>query len=89
MQPNPGVECLDQRTRYRYRRTRHNERQGKLANGATTINVISNNFGYFLFPTTTIGVNYTATVTGKRYTFASQQINPSGNVTNLNFTALP
>ena len=61
----------------------------KLANGATTINVISNNFGYFLFPTTTIGVNYTATVTSKRYTFASQQINPSGNVTNLNFTALP
>ncbi|MEJ7847818.1 MAG: M36 family metallopeptidase [Pyrinomonadaceae bacterium] len=61
----------------------------KLVNGGTTINAITNNFGYYTFPTTTIGVNYTATATHKRYTFASQQINPSGNVTNLNFTALP
>ena len=61
----------------------------KLVNGGTSINAITNNFGYFAFPTTTIGVNYTATVTHKRYTFASQQINPAGNVTNLNFTAIP
>ena len=61
----------------------------RLANGGTTINVITNNFGYFKFPTTTIGVNHTATATHKRHTFAPQQINPAGNVNNLNFTALP
>ncbi len=56
-----------------------------LTGGSTSFIAKTNPFGYYNIPSVPGNVAYTATVSSKRYTFASQSVTPTANVTNLNF----
>lgn len=58
------------------------------AHGATRT-VVTAPFGYFRFSEAAAGEIYVVTVISKRYQFMPQVINISGDLTDLNFTALP
>lgn len=60
-----------------------------LTNGGNSIHATTNTFGYFYFPSTTVGTAYNLTVGSKRHTFAPQTLTPTGNVTGLVITANP
>jgi hypothetical protein len=47
---------------------------------------ITNSFGYFTIDSIPGGTTYTVAATAKRLTFASQQVDVSANLTNVNFT---
>ncbi len=54
---------------------------GVFARGSTT-----NSFGFYNFFNVPTGVQYTVTPSAKRFTFTPQNVTPSGDVSNLNFT---
>lgn len=60
-----------------------------LTNGGNSIHAVTNTFGYFYFPNTTVNMAYDVTVGSKRHTFAPQTLTPTGNVTGLVITANP
>ena len=51
--------------------------------------VITNPFGYYRFDNVLTGSTYTVSVLSKLFTFNSQNVQPSGDLTNVDFTALP
>jgi hypothetical protein len=51
------------------------------------ITVKASSFGYYNFDSLPSGQTYTVTVNVRRYTFASQMVTPTANVSDLNFTA--
>ncbi len=58
----------------------------RLVNGGTTLVARTNAFGYYNFPQVPGNVAYTASVSSKLYTYGTQSVTPTANVTNLNFT---
>jgi hypothetical protein len=56
------------------------------ANG-TTRTAVSNSFGYYHFDSVEAGQTVVVSVSSKRYTFATQVISVSNEITSLNFTA--
>jgi hypothetical protein len=59
-----------------------------MSDGTTMWVALTNQFGFYSFTNVT-GGNYTFTVASKRYTFNPQTVPVTGNIANLNFTALP
>jgi hypothetical protein len=60
-----------------------------LTEGSNVRTARTSSFGYFTFVSVPGSVNYTAAVHHKRLSFANQNVNPSANIADLNFTALP
>ncbi|HEX2640670.1 MAG TPA: carboxypeptidase-like regulatory domain-containing protein, partial [Pyrinomonadaceae bacterium] len=61
-----------------------------ISDGSTTRTVITNNLGYYRFPSVMSGSSYTMGVTPKRrYTFASRSVLVSGNLSGVDFVAAP
>lgn len=50
---------------------------------------MTNPFGYYSFDNVLTGSTYTVSVLSKTFTFTSQNITPTGDLTNVDFTALP
>lgn len=57
--------------------------------GGNTRIAITNPFGYYGFYSVPSGATYTMGVTSKRYTFASRSVQVNGNLTGVNFVAVP
>lgn len=57
----------------------------------TPMTALTSSFGYYTFEGLSSGVTYTVEVNSKRYSFtqSSQNVTPTGNVTDLNFVANP
>jgi predicted outer membrane repeat protein len=55
-------------------------------NGESRI-AMTNPFGYYRFKDVRLGETYTLTATSKQFSFASQQVNVTEDLSNLNFTA--
>ncbi len=57
---------------------------------ARATSVLTNGFGYFIFPAVEAGQTYVLSVTSKRYTFAEpvQVVTVNENVAGLDFQAL-
>lgn len=56
---------------------------------STRRSVMTNPFGYYSFENVLTGSTYTVSVLSKTFTFTSQNITPTGDLTNVDFTALP
>ncbi|HSI87887.1 MAG TPA: carboxypeptidase-like regulatory domain-containing protein, partial [Pyrinomonadaceae bacterium] len=60
-----------------------------ITDGNVVHTAITNGFGFYSFPTVTMGGTYTVSVTAKRYTYAPQQVVVNGNISGVDFLPSP